>query len=43
MVRAFQVGQNVNRRRSHNWAAYQTTDDDHVEKVLAVVRENLKK
>jgi len=40
MVPAFQIGQNVYRRRPQIWRSSTSTDDDHVEKVLAVIRQN---
>ena len=40
VVRAFQIEQNVHRRRPQIWTAFHVKDDDHVQKVLAVIRQN---
>jgi len=40
IVPAFQIGQNVHRRRPQIWRPSTSMDDDHVEKVLAVIRQN---
>jgi len=40
MVPAFQIGQNVHRRRPQIWRPPTSMDDDHVEKVLAVIPQN---
>ena len=40
VVPAFQIGQNVHRRRPQIWTAFHAMDDDHVEKVLALIRQN---
>jgi len=40
MVPAFQIGQNVHRRRTQIWRPSMSMDDDHVDKVLAVIRQN---
>ena len=42
MVPAFQIGQNVHRRRPQIWRPSTSMDDDRVEKVLAVIRQNLR-
>jgi len=40
MVPAFQIGQNVHRRQPEIWRPSTSMDDDHVKKVLAVIRQN---
>jgi len=40
VVSAFQIGQNVHRKRTQIWTAFHIMDDDDVEKVLAVIRQN---
>jgi hypothetical protein len=40
MVPTFQIRQNINRRRSKPGRPSTSTDDDHIEKVRAVIREN---
>jgi len=41
VVPAFEVGQNVHRRGHQFWTASTSMDDDRVEKVLAVIRQNV--
>ena len=40
MVPTFQIGQNFHRIRPQIWRPSTSMDDDHVEKVLAVIRQN---
>ena len=40
VVPAFQIGQNVHWRRLQIWKAFTSRDDNHVEKVLAVIHQN---